>query len=511
VVRLTFDTSVEPLHLPAVVQKIFGGEVTGEVPVYIEAWGGAGGDALEGGGTGGAGGYARSSYRLSDLLAITGGEGLYLYIGEPGNDSEATGEPAQGGASTVVSTRPIMSLGFENQVEAPADHGVVLIAGGGGGAGAGTSIDGPGTQPGIGGEGGVAIATTAEQASCGGANGSDALDNTVDGVVGGQGGNGGDGGCGASRVGAGGASPIAFGAAGVGGVGGVTGAMPLMPRWSDAGVLIWKAGEGGASQGLGGGGGGGFGGGGNGGESLALGEGAGGGGGGSWSRQSTIDDTDAPVLGALNPAGRSGAVTLTFDVCAVRPESLFCVEGAELSVVHANTRTFDGGDGVLQVRINGDPFLAVSEIDTGRLVFGHAMVEPIQVSEPTDLDGDGIADLELLVDSRDVISLGDEAVHCLYGAMNDAMPFVACSRVEALACTACSREECVDDICVVEQAESQDDDDSCAINPRSKGWGGLLLALFGAALLFVRRHGRNGPYGLNGHRGAVSRPWHPRR
>ena len=132
VLRLVFNASVTPLDLPVVVQRLLGSGIGGDVPVYIEAWGGSGGTGGAGGATGGPSGYARTSYTLSDLLAMSNGAGLYLYVGEPGADGEQPGEPGQGGASSIVSLGPI-----EDGVAAPQGQGLLLISGGGGGGGAG--------------------------------------------------------------------------------------------------------------------------------------------------------------------------------------------------------------------------------------------------------------------------------------------------------------------------------------------------------------------------------------
>ena len=73
VLRLVFNASVTPLDLPDVVQRLLGAGIGGDVPVYIEAWGGSGGTGAADGAAGGASGYARTSYMLSDLLAMSDG------------------------------------------------------------------------------------------------------------------------------------------------------------------------------------------------------------------------------------------------------------------------------------------------------------------------------------------------------------------------------------------------------------------------------------------------------
>jgi hypothetical protein len=362
-----------------------------------------------------------------------------------------------------------------------------LVSGGGGGGGAGSTTDDPTAQPGGGGAGGAAIATLEADASSGGADG----DAVVDGEeAGGRGGNGSGGSAGADGGSQGGS--------GVGGFGGTTGANPSVPHWLDADIASWNAGTGAASSTLGGGGGGGFGGGGSGGQVASRGEGGGGGGGGSWARQSTVAEGDAPVLGPLNPSATNGAITLTFDVCKVRPESRYCSADANFAEIHPQVRTFDDGDGLLRVRVEGSDSLDVAVIDVRRFLFGHTMVEPVQVSEPADASGDGLPDLELLIEASNLATGPAEVVHCLYGALGDSTPFVGCSRVEAAACDACPREECINDVCggcvdepcFEETPTSRDDDDSCAIvsGSRAKSQEGrLLLLFFGVVLVAARR------------------------
>jgi hypothetical protein len=488
VVRFTFQHSATPLHLPIILSKIFGDELSGDVPVHIEAWGGDGGagGASGRGGGGGAGGYSRASYRLADLAALNAdGSGLYIYVGEQGADGDGLGEPGQGGASSVVSTVPIASAG--------TGDGIVVIAGGAGGGGAATSADDPSTQSGGGGDGGSAESTLAEGASCAGSEGG----GTGEGELGGGGGNGGGGTCGSPAAGSGGASGIAGGmpgSSGIGGFGGVTGAVSLMPRWREADVGRWATGEGAASPSLGGAGGGGYGGGGSGGESLARGEGGGGGGGGSWARQSSLDGEGAPIVGRHNPSAPSGAVTLTLDVCAVHPELHYCTAQTDFAEIHPQVRTFEHPDGLLHVRIHGDDGIDVGQLDGERFAFGHAMVGPVALSETADMDGNGTEDLEILVDPRDVPAAnGKPAVHCVYGATSGGAPFVGCSRVEAAACMACAREECEDGVCPREVAlDEEDDDDGCAVAaPRSTHPITALILIPALVLIALRTRRRD--------------------
>jgi hypothetical protein len=123
------------------------------------------------------------------------------------------------------------------------------------------------------------------------------------------------------------------------------------------------------------------------------------------------------------------------------------------------------------------------------------MVEPLQVSEPADVDGNGVADLELLIQAGNLSTGPEEVLHCLYGALG-ATPFVGCSRVEAAACDECSREECINDVCggCIDEPCSGGgnfgEDDGCAIagSPHTRApTGSFLLPLFGFILMLARR------------------------
>ncbi|MGB5830820.1 MAG: hypothetical protein WBG92_02350, partial [Thiohalocapsa sp.] len=314
--------SVQSLPVSALetaVSELIGQDIGDQVPVYLQAWGGHGG---QGGGVqdprnlcctaapgnGGQQGNARTSMTFGNLSADF--PTLSLYVGANGvhgtdleNDNPSgnclatgAGQPGGGGAATLVLSQP---LSAETEFA-----GVLLIAGGGGGGGQGLcsgniSLKGLKAEPGP-----VAIATTSGAVSAADPDKSSGGD--------------GNGGC---RTG------VTCGADGIGGLGGGSVDNP-MTGWIGT-SSTWSQGQGGHSSGFvneqtvaeGGAGGGGFGGGGVGKFTLNT-QLRGGGSGGSYAAQATLNDSGAPV--ASNPTSDSGSVVISLDVCLTYPSIAAC-------------------------------------------------------------------------------------------------------------------------------------------------------------------------------------------
>jgi hypothetical protein len=437
-VRLTYEASLQPLDLSSLVNVLFGPSVSDELPLCIEAWGGAGGSGAVSGSLdqGGAGGYAGTCLRLADLPNAQGAPGqrsLYLYVGEAGSDGEATGGPGQGGASTLVATESLNS--YHRYGEAFEPDAIWLLALAGGGAGGGTATSEilelyPGHAI-AGGRGGIARATADAHASCGG----EAGGHLSDPIEVGTGGNGGDLLCveeGPATGGTGGNATGTGGGHGLGGLGGLTAAGGEPAGWIGV-ELNWDVGRGGDSSADGGAGGGGLGGGGGGGSLLehARGGGGGGGGGGSWTRQSAIAVPEYLLRGPEQIREDRGAVVISFDPCAVDAGSPFCTAGftrvdENLSLSHR------GSSGLVEVLIKGSANLDVGRIDTDRIGFGPGMVAPQnKPKNPGDIDGDGLDDLSLQFSPAELqIPDGGESVHCLYMALLDGTPLLGCAPLE---------------------------------------------------------------------------------
>jgi hypothetical protein len=271
-------------------------------PVVIEAGGARGGKGEDScflvdcwdGGSGGSGGYARTTQRYEDLPPD-----LYVYIG---SDGPRGGGGGKGGSSSVVIGQLLTEV---SDPLAPETEGVFAIAGSGGGGGESNCF----VTGGYGGTGGCAIATlTTSGSNCtfatNGANASAAGDNgKYANSDKGQGGN---------RDGYGGGGgqdedvASTAGASGVGGLGGPTTDSGGWVGWNDSDLDLddWPYGAGGlgvkpGSDNAGGGGGGGFGGGAGGDRDACSGggaDGSGGGGGGSWARGATGNETAVPVV-----------------------------------------------------------------------------------------------------------------------------------------------------------------------------------------------------------------------
>jgi hypothetical protein len=281
-----------------------GSSVTENTVLWLQAWGGSGGNSHDYS-HGGPGGFAQTITSIADL-ANMGIVNLYFYLGNAGSYTGLSG--GQGGAASIVTSQ---NLTLTPSTE-PYSSMIILLAGGGGGSGGdGEGLKGClGEAPHFGGTGGVAISSL-NQGAVGA--GSDASE-------GGKGGNQGVGG-----AGQGGADS---GKDGIGGSGGEDGEgygdqVPGNPGWTNTGTvsLTFTSGQGGNGQsddavctsggGAGGGGWGGGGGGGRGNETTKAGAG---GGGGSTSIASTQSDGDAPTSMPTNPNGSSGFVQLVFNL-----------------------------------------------------------------------------------------------------------------------------------------------------------------------------------------------------
>jgi len=131
-----------------------GSEQTWTVPsgvtqVTIECWGAQGGSKT---GTGGSGGYAEGQF------SVTGGDTLYVYVGEqPGGRSGGWPNGGQGGRDDSEFDVSAMGGGGESSVRTASAHDTALIAAGGGG---GATSDGDGNNDG--GAGGAATISGAD-------------------------------------------------------------------------------------------------------------------------------------------------------------------------------------------------------------------------------------------------------------------------------------------------------------------------------------------------------------
>jgi len=316
VMRCTLPTSILPLELDVLASAVaseIGQAIGDDVPVYLEAWGGHGGNGGEAysgcvdapGGTGGLPGYARSSHTFGTLSDWT--SELWLYAGAKGGDGPYNSAidfqcpttyapPGAGGAGTLVLPSQLTS--------SVALDDVLLIAAGGGGGGQGRAgdfaYDG---EPGN--AGGSAIASTSAAAQAGGQGLPSAIGD-------------GTGACGPAQI-------RGCGSDGIGGLGGGVEFGAGTTGWVGT-SSGWSQGQGGYSVGgsaFGGAGGGGYGGGSAGGSGTGRSEG--GGAGGSYAAQATLNDTGAPVLGPDgNPSSTNGVVVISFDVCSTYPTLSVC-------------------------------------------------------------------------------------------------------------------------------------------------------------------------------------------
>ena len=278
-------------------------KVTDETPIWIQAWGGRGGDGDDS--SEGAPGFAQLVTSISGLKSV-GIVQFYFYLGAGGSNGGTTG--GAGGAATLVTEGDLL----DSPSTAPTDA-LLIAGGGGGGGGRNTGCIAGSRTPGTGGAGGLAISVTGKDGQRFG--------------QGGQGGASGGGGGGQSEGGSGGGG--GGGGDGIGGMGGgggdaPGGGAPGSSGWYNTGAtkLTFTSGEGGGGGGDknsctagGGGGGGGYGGGGGGGDGDANRQARAGGGGGSYASASTCADPKAPTT-FQNPPSTDGNVYLVFNTSA---------------------------------------------------------------------------------------------------------------------------------------------------------------------------------------------------
>ncbi|MGH7787379.1 MAG: hypothetical protein ACRERC_10965, partial [Candidatus Binatia bacterium] len=114
--------------------------IDSDTPMWIRAWGGAGGDGQDGVGKGGAQGLAQTLTTVAALESRFSSSTLYYYVGQLGSENHQAGK---GGSSTMVASQDLSvtapCLGSDS-----CTQNVVLIAGGGGGGAAGGSDGGSG-------------------------------------------------------------------------------------------------------------------------------------------------------------------------------------------------------------------------------------------------------------------------------------------------------------------------------------------------------------------------------
>ncbi|MEM9515592.1 MAG: PA14 domain-containing protein [Actinomycetota bacterium] len=270
--------------------------IANDVPFWVQAWGGQGGESggvdpdSAANGAGGAAGFAQTVMSLSDYESRFDRTTLHYLIGDRGTafqwdeDASASGG---GGAATVVTAVPASDTPFVIELD------VVAIAGGGGGGAVACPTYAQQPCPSAaGGAGGIAMANSDQQrAAQPGANGG----------APGRSGTGGTGGGGLQD--------------GQGGVGGIGQGSFSTTFINDRTEFLNDAGAGGAPDstifGLGdylpGGGGGGWGGGAAGffqGQARA----SAGAGGGSFAAEQVVFDENAPTEPVAGPAGGAGAV-----------------------------------------------------------------------------------------------------------------------------------------------------------------------------------------------------------
>ncbi len=461
-VRCIYHEPVESLDLHNLAQALFGSGIDNDLPVFIEAWGGSGGNGTAYRnyqpdiGKGGSGGYARSNSTLSNLIEYTENK-LNLYPGSKGKSGSQLQTTSvlrpyggDGGASTIVSGQTLQVISPDNTTENPRDNSVVLLAAGGGGGGSLLN----GGYGGHGGAGGLAIANTSGDQSCGGFSGGPAgspMNPTPDDAIEGLGGNLGSGQCGSGRIGQGGSGGNNGGGDGASFIGGFGGHKNQLnspaPGWVNNPITNWVSGNGAGPNTSGGGGGGGFGAGGAAGKATfgELRDGGGGGGGGSWALQSQEQEINAPILGYEYVPSHTGngAIAITFDICSVDPESHYCSENPFFFRLDENINLFiDQFNRKIRMIITGDESFDVNLLDTQRVSFGFSSVRPIPTeSEPKDFNQDGFDDIEIrfqiddqflikemLIPNRHIMAFNFDSVHCIYGGLKDGTPLTACAR-----------------------------------------------------------------------------------
>ena len=240
----------------------FSGNIDGDTPLALMAWGGEGGDGSIGffgaGGDGGDSGFASMVTTLSDFEDKYGQSLFYFYLGEAGVTTNNYGD---GGSSTLVMLVETNPRSLSN---------IILIGGGGGGGEEGGTFD-HGVAGGFGG-----VAASSEKGLRVIGQGRSTTNKTIIGGANGNGGRGKNGG----QDGIGGRGGSAF--------------FGANSKWVNGDPDVGSAGRGGNadesfSSNDGAGGGGGHGGGGAGDESPGA-------GGGSWIDRSTITCSSAPMV-----------------------------------------------------------------------------------------------------------------------------------------------------------------------------------------------------------------------
>ena len=275
-------------------------------PLQLRAWGGKGHKGDGAGpycpaGEGGPHGFALTIMKLQNLPATLN----YAYVGSGGSQNQ------HAGSSTILTTRPLSSLSTPEGITLPSTAGVMLVAGGGGAGGSGEDVSPP-CWGGLGGAGGVAIATSGKPVSKRG------LTGHSDGAKGGNDNGDGNGGGHSGQ-------DAHDGQSGLGGWGGET-----HTKWITGGSLIpptsWSAGKGGGGADCGGhDGAGGFGGGGGGGNSYLW---QAGGGGGTWAAANTANDPNAPSSAPKSPThNHNGAVVILYQPNAMPDSHGLCPFG----------------------------------------------------------------------------------------------------------------------------------------------------------------------------------------
>jgi hypothetical protein len=304
---LTTDcTSADLLTDVMDVAATLNSDIDEDTTMWIQAFGGSGGNGVacwESGGDGGDGGFAQMITTVSDFSDTYGSTTIYYYIGSGGtHDSDCPNTSGTGGTSSILATIEPSSDNYF------ALEDIVVLAGGGGGAGTGGTVSG--RTGGDGGDGASAVSTTSSVSSAAGDDASHGDSNNGKGGNSDGDGNGGD---------SGGKDESGDGKSGIGGEGGNVGSGDEEciggPGWeTDAPTLDDDAGEGGyggadSDTCFGGAGGGGYGGGG-GGSAADDARDLGGGGGGSYAAISTTSDGDAPSSGS---SSGDGEIVITFN------------------------------------------------------------------------------------------------------------------------------------------------------------------------------------------------------
>jgi hypothetical protein len=314
IVSCRLRTSVCGVDLDNIVSQV-GNGVTENTAMWIQAWGGKGGNSDKAC-DGGDGGYAQTTTSVSDIKSYTGSAQLFYYVASGGkNGGNHCG--SAGGSATIVTLEDLLPL--DDQGPSLASPPTLLVAGGGGGGSAGN-----GTFPtcgvkclGNGGRGGIAIAST----SSNGTGSGDSVDSSH--PMGGHLGVGGYSSCDVCSSGNETGGRAAFGGRGGAGGSGQSCSGPGSPTWTNTGSTTLKmtSGEGGKGSSNtklcdagGGGGGGGWGGGGGGGHGNDAGHSIAGGGGGSFAIISTRSSTSAPKSRPGNPCSNTsnGCVQIEF-------------------------------------------------------------------------------------------------------------------------------------------------------------------------------------------------------